>query len=136
MGGELAELGLGKGRGTLRERGGNMAQKRNLGLILMVSATFSLVFTGVDGAASELKMIKNSVGMAFALVPAGTFLMGSPEDEPFRNKDEVLHKVTLTKPFYVQTTEVTEAQWHALIGRKWFGPENRRRSSGGEGLLV
>jgi len=55
------------------------------------------------------------------LVPAGTFVMGSPEDEPFRNKDEVLHKVTLTRPFYIQTTEVTETQWHALMGRKWFG---------------
>ena len=59
--------------------------------------------------------------MTFVMVPAGTFLMGSPEDEPFRNKDEVLHKVTLTKPFYIQTTEVTEAQWHSVMGRKWFG---------------
>jgi len=27
----------------------------------------------------------------------------------------------LTKPYYIQTTEVTEAQWHALMKRKWFG---------------
>jgi formylglycine-generating enzyme len=103
-----------------------MAQKKNLGLIFLVSAAFSLAFTGVDAAASELKMVKNSVGMAFVLVPAGSFLMGSPTDEPFRDKDEAPHKVTLTKPFYIQTTEVTEAQWHALMKRKWFG----RRTGG------
>jgi formylglycine-generating enzyme required for sulfatase activity len=103
-----------------------MAQKKNLGLIFLVSAAFSFAFTGVDAAASELKMVKNSVGMAFVLVPAGSFLMGSPKDEPFRDKDEAPHKVTLTKPFYIQTTEVTEAQWHALMKWKWFG----RRTGG------
>ena len=32
-------------------------------------------------------------------IPAGTFIMGSPEDELDHWDDEVQHKVTLTKPF-------------------------------------
>jgi sulfatase modifying factor 1 len=100
----------------------NMVQKRHLVLVIIMGvAAFSLAAKGPEAEASELKTIQNSVGMTFVLVPAGSFLMGSPPDEPFRNKDEVLHKVTLTKSFYIQTTEVTEAQWRALMGRKWFG---------------
>jgi sulfatase modifying factor 1 len=102
----------------------NMVQKRHLIWIIMCVVAFSFAVMGPKAAASKLKTIQNSMGMTFVLVPAGAFLMGSPEDEPFRNKDEVLHKVTLTKPFYIQTTEVTEAQWNALMGRKWF---SRRR---------
>ncbi|MCB9868075.1 MAG: formylglycine-generating enzyme family protein [Phycisphaerales bacterium] len=52
---------------------------------------------------------------SFVLVEAGTFTMGSPPDELGRDIDETLHQVTLTRPFYMQTAEVTQAQWHALL---------------------
>jgi formylglycine-generating enzyme required for sulfatase activity len=42
--------------------------------------------------------------------------MGSPVKEKFRSKNETLHKVILTKPFYLQTTEVTQAQWIEIMG--------------------
>ena len=58
----------------------------------------------------------NSLGMTFVLLPAGTFTMGSPSDEPGRYYDETQHQVTLTQPFYMQTTEVTQAQWEAVMG--------------------
>jgi formylglycine-generating enzyme required for sulfatase activity len=58
----------------------------------------------------------NSLGMTFILLPAGTFTMGSPADEPGRHADETQHQVTLTQPFYMQTTEVTQAQWEAVMG--------------------
>ncbi len=73
------------------------------------------------------KDFRNSLGMEFVLIPAGTFVMGSPSGEPHRNKDEVEHGVTLTKPFYMQTTEVTLKQWRALMGKKFFG---RRKGKG------
>ncbi|MGD8368632.1 MAG: formylglycine-generating enzyme family protein [Desulfobacterales bacterium] len=60
--------------------------------------------------------IRNSVGMEFVLIKPGSFQMGSPEDEPGRFVGEIRHKVNLTKPFYMQTTEVTQAQWEALMG--------------------
>ncbi len=51
----------------------------------------------------------NTLGMKFNLIPAGTFTMGSPEDEPYHSDwgDETQHKVTLTKSYYMQTTQVT-----------------------------
>jgi len=43
-------------------------------------------------------------------------MMGSPENEPGHQSDETQHKVTLTKGFYMQTTEVTQEQWKAVMG--------------------
>ncbi len=43
-------------------------------------------------------------------------MMGSPEDYPERIGNEVLHQVTLTKGFYMQTTQVTQKQWMAVMG--------------------
>lgn len=57
---------------------------------------------------------ENALGMRFVLIPAGTFEMGSPETEPDRESDESLHAVTLTRPYYLQTTEVTNAQFRAF----------------------
>ena len=52
----------------------------------------------------------------FVLVPAGTFTMGSPLDEPGRDDDEVQHEVAITRPFYLQTHPVTQSQWCELMG--------------------
>ncbi len=52
----------------------------------------------------------------FAPIKAGTFLMGSPEWEKDRQKDEKQHQVTLRKNFEIQTTEVTQAQWVQVMG--------------------
>jgi formylglycine-generating enzyme required for sulfatase activity len=35
----------------------------------------------------------------FALIPAGTFTMGSPSSEPGRDIDETQHPVTISRPF-------------------------------------
>lgn len=59
---------------------------------------------------------KNSLGQEFKLLPAGTFTMGSPSDELGRGSNETQHEVTLTKSFYMMTTEVTQAQWEAVMG--------------------
>ncbi len=70
-----------------------------------------------EGAQIEsLPRIKNDLHMEFVFILPGTFMMGSPEDEPGRSSDEHLHKVTLTKGFFMQTTQVTQGQWKALMG--------------------
>jgi formylglycine-generating enzyme required for sulfatase activity len=60
----------------------------------------------------------------FALIPSGTFMMGSPGDEKGRDKDESpQHQVTISRPFYIQTTEVTQGQWRKVMGSNpsYFG---------------
>jgi formylglycine-generating enzyme required for sulfatase activity/predicted Ser/Thr protein kinase len=62
------------------------------------------------------KSFTNSVGMKFVLISSGEFMMGSPASEKNRGSDETQHGVKITKPFYMQTTEVTQAQWKAVMG--------------------
>jgi formylglycine-generating enzyme required for sulfatase activity len=60
--------------------------------------------------------LQNSIGMRFSLIPPGEFSMGSPPEEEWHRQDEILHQVTLTKPFYLGSTEVTQKQWKAVMG--------------------
>ena len=53
----------------------------------------------------------NPQGQTFNRIAAGTFTMGSPGGEADRDSDETEHSVTLSQSFYMQTTEVTQAQW-------------------------
>ncbi len=55
---------------------------------------------------------------AKVLVKAGTFTMGSPEDEADRDDDEVQHEVTLSKDFYISKYEVTNAQYAKFLNAK------------------
>ena len=60
---------------------------------------------------------KNSVGMEFVLIPAGSFLMGSPNTEAERLSTEgPQHKVTFKQPFYLGKFQVTQAEWQAVMG--------------------
>ena len=55
-----------------------------------------------------------SVRTGFAEIPAGCFVMGSPEDEWGRGQTrEQRVNVTLTRPFVVQKYEVTQKEWMA-----------------------
>ena len=52
----------------------------------------------------------------FVAIRPGTFLMGSPADEPGRFHDETLHRVTLTRAFELCDHLVTQAEWRAVMG--------------------
>ena len=52
----------------------------------------------------------------FVLIPAGSYLMGSPTSEGGRDMDENLHQVTISRPFYIQTTEMMQWQWEKVMG--------------------
>ncbi len=68
--------------------------------------------------------LTNTLGMTFNNIPAGTFLMGSQESELGRGRDEHQHRVTISKSFYMQITEVTQRQWQAVMGSEpWKGKE-------------
>jgi formylglycine-generating enzyme required for sulfatase activity len=64
----------------------------------------------------------NSIGMQLVLVPEGDFLMGSLVSEIGRDANEKQHRVEITKPFYLGSTEVTQSQWTAVMGTlPWKG---------------
>jgi len=61
------------------------------------------------------------VRMNFALISAGTFEMGDSGNT---------HTVRLTKPFYMGETEVTQAQWKAVMGDEpWSSSQYKGRSA-------
>ena len=49
-------------------------------------------------------------------IPAGSFMMGSPESEYKRDIDEVLHKVEISRSFLIGQYEVTQKQWKEVMG--------------------
>jgi formylglycine-generating enzyme required for sulfatase activity len=53
-----------------------------------------------------------SMEMDFALVPAGTFLQG----RPISNGDDAAFQSTLTRDYWVSTTEITQGQWKRATG--------------------
>ena len=59
--------------------------------------------------------ITNSIGMRLQLIPAGEFLMGSPETEANRSDEEKQHRVRITKPFYLGIHEVTRGQFAKFV---------------------
>ena len=63
------------------------------------------------------RKLKNSIGMEFASIPAGKFLMGSPATEKERSQDETQHEVTLTQGFRMGVHEVTQAQYGQVMGK-------------------
>jgi len=63
------------------------------------------------------KEITNSIGMKLVLIPKGTFMMGSPESEEGRQKDETQHEVTISKDYYLGVYEVTQAQYEKVMGK-------------------
>ncbi len=69
------------------------------------------------------KKIVNTLDMEFVYIPPGTFMMGSPPDEPGRYDNEILHKVTLTKGFYMQTTQITVGNWRSFASESGYRTE-------------
>ena len=51
----------------------------------------------------------------FVLIPAGSFLMGSPETENWRIEDETQHEVYLSA-FYIDPYEATQTDYERLMG--------------------
>jgi formylglycine-generating enzyme required for sulfatase activity len=73
------------------------------------------------------KTFKNSFGMEFVLIPAGSFTMGSRMSlkelvDRFGGGKELFefekphHTVKIERSFYLQTTPVTQGQWERVIG--------------------
>lgn len=90
--------------------------------IYVALSIISLAFSEEQEKSPPRRIITNSLGMKLAWVEPGEFIMGSGDEEKGREDDESpKHKVTLTKGFYLGTTEVTQHQWEELMGPGLWG---------------
>jgi uncharacterized protein (TIGR02996 family) len=70
-----------------------------------------------EGTRPVVPTLQNAAGIRMALIPAGSFWMGSPPGEPGRHHDEdPYHHVELTRPFYLSTCPVTQGQFQRVVG--------------------
>ncbi len=65
----------------------------------------------------HIKECRNCPDMV--VLPAGSFVMGSPPDEPERRDTEPQHRVTIARPFAVAATPITWNQWEACVRDRW-----------------
>lgn len=57
----------------------------------------------------------NSLSQHFVRIKKGEFKMGTPENEFRRDPDENIHKVLISKDFFIMTKEVTKGEWKKFI---------------------
>jgi len=60
-------------------------------------------------------LVYRGIAQVFRWIRPGTFMMGSPDDEPERDDDETRHEVTLTRGFWLADTVCTQALWQAVM---------------------
>ncbi|ETX03174.1 MAG: hypothetical protein ETSY1_01000 [Candidatus Entotheonella factor] len=91
------------------------------------------------GVRYRAAMVVTPPEITFVLIPAGTFLMGTPADQVdavvnrYELKREWVedetpqHEVEISQPFYLGEMEVTQAQWQAVMGSNpsWFKGHER-----------
>jgi len=75
---------------------------------------------GNDSTQTRKKKIfylsQDKITLEMSPVPAGTFLLGSPEEEPGHETNEKQHEFVLLKEFWIGKNEVTQAQFEAIMG--------------------
>lgn len=66
---------------------------------------------------SSKTTLTNSIGMELVKIPAGEFLMGTPNHEPNRGLDELPHRVRIGRAFFIGMCEVTQRQYQTVMGK-------------------
>jgi formylglycine-generating enzyme required for sulfatase activity len=84
------------------------------GALVIAAATLVAAATAVAPALEV--WVEPVTGMPFVRLPAGSFVMGTPADEPGREPGETPHRVTLTRAFFLGQHEVTQAEWQLVMG--------------------
>ncbi|MGA0173459.1 MAG: formylglycine-generating enzyme family protein [Phycisphaerales bacterium] len=82
---------------------------RSAATVASMGDAAALASSGLDldlGAGVSMRLIE---------IGPGRFVMGSPADEAGRGSGETPHDVTISKAFWIGQTEVTQAQWQAVM---------------------
>lgn len=78
----------------------------------IIGISFSLFFSSLAMAASQLPPSMTFV----SVMPVKEIRIGSPKIETYRDRDETPFMARITKPYEIQTTEVTQLQWFQVMG--------------------
>lgn len=88
------------------------------------TGTCQVTMNSAQSVSASLGLPPAPLGIGFgtaqwAYIPAGTFTMGSTTGEP---DEQPVRQVTISAPFLMQKTEVTQAQWRQVMGTSpsWF----------------
>ena len=88
--------------------------------VFLVLFCLSFVSSMAWASPSEVSPTSNfsieELGFSFQTIKAGSFTMGSPEDEEFRDENETQVEVTISEDFEMQMTEVTQMQYFLVTG--------------------
>lgn len=86
---------------------------------LLMMVTLLAASAGCAGPPNEIVVdLGSGATLQMVLVPAGSFVMGSPASETDRDQDEgPAHHVTIIQPFYIGKFEITQRQWTAVMGQ-------------------
>lgn len=82
--------------------------------LMLLVGLIALCGCSKNGASPSVgTVVKNSSGMEFAYVPAGSFQLGAGNGDP---NEQPVHQVTFARGFYMGRYEVTQAQWQKVMG--------------------
>ncbi len=73
--------------------------------------------TGKDPQGRWAEFTVDGVVQRLRWIEPGSFWMGSPGNEKERDDDELRHRVTLTRGFWLADTACTQALWQAVTGQ-------------------
>lgn len=101
-----------KGTGTAGRRGALVAAAA---LALTAASAFAILVPPALAFEDVTALAHTPTPMSFKALPGGKFVMGSRADEAGRLSTEAAHEETVA-PFWIATTEVTQAQYERLVG--------------------
>jgi len=84
-------------------------------------------------SATSLVPLEPNINLELVWVAPGTFLQGSPETELGREPDEIQHRVTISKGFYIGKYPITIEQFQSFVNQTRYKTEAERGTSGGFG---
>jgi serine/threonine protein kinase len=121
--GPLFQLPVCESPARIREQSARSVSTKTIIVATVAFAVLGLAVTVVSVLSHSPPILPASyeierLGLTMVRLPGGTFVMGSPDEEPGRRPDEgLLGDVTISGPFFMATTEITNSQFLRLMGR-------------------
>ncbi len=96
----------------------NKLEECKYGILVLLKR--EIIINLADVVKKDIDSFVESIDFEMIKCPAGSFIMGSPENELGRDGREIQHKVTISQPFYIGKYEVTQIEYYAIMGNNTF----------------